>query len=55
VIAQHHDPRPGQWLSGQLKAPQKLIILPATVTDDEPDALFRWFDLMIQQMLKVAT
>ena len=55
VIAQHHDPRPGQWLSGQLKAPQKLIILPATVTDDEPDALFRWFDLMIQQMLKVAS
>ena len=55
VIAQHHDPRPGQWLSGQLKAPQKLIILPSTVTDDEPDALFRWFDLMIQQMLKVAS
>lgn len=54
VIAQHHDPRPAKWLSGQLGAPQKLVVLPATVTDEQPDALFRWFDGMVQRLLQVA-
>ena len=54
VIAQHHDPRPAQWLSGQLGAPQKLIVLPATVSGDGPDALFRWFDLMVNRLVQVA-
>ncbi|MEY3216098.1 MAG: hypothetical protein RLZZ280_475, partial [Pseudomonadota bacterium] len=51
---QHHDPRPAQWLSGQLGSPQKLIVLPATVSGDGPDALFRWFDLMINRLVQVA-
>jgi zinc/manganese transport system substrate-binding protein len=55
VIAQHHDPRPAQWLSGQMGSPQKLVVLPATVTDVQPDALFRWFDLMVQRLLQVAS
>lgn len=55
VIAQHHDPRPAKWLSGQLATPQKLIVLPATVTDEQPDALFRWFDGMVQRLLQVAS
>jgi hypothetical protein len=54
VIAQHHDPRPAQWLSGQLGAPQKLIVLPATVSGDGPDALFRWFDGMVNRLVQVA-
>jgi zinc/manganese transport system substrate-binding protein len=54
VIAQHHDPRPAQWLSGQLGSPQKLIVLPATVSGDGPDALFRWFDLMVNRLVQVA-
>lgn len=55
VIAQHHDPRAAKWLSGQMGSPQKLIVLPATVTDEQPDALFRWFDLMVQRLLQVAS
>jgi len=55
VIAQHHDPRPAKWLSGQLGAPHKLVVLPATVTDEQPDALFRWYDLMVQRLLQVAS
>jgi zinc/manganese transport system substrate-binding protein len=54
VIAQHHDPRPAQWLSGQLGAPQKLIVLPATVSGDGPDALFRWFDGMVNRLVQVS-
>lgn len=54
VIAQHHDPRPAKWLSGQLGAPHKLVVLPATVTDEQPDTLFRWFDLMVQRLLQAA-
>jgi len=54
VIAQHHDPRPAQWLSGQLGSPQKLIVLPATVSGDGSDALFRWFDLMVNRLVQVA-
>ena len=54
VIAQHHAPRPAQWLSGQLGAPQKLLVLPATVSGDGPDALFRWFDLMVNRLVQVA-
>ena len=54
VIAQHHDPRPAQWLSGQLGTRQKMVVLPATVTGDGPDALFAWFDLMVNRLVQVA-
>jgi zinc/manganese transport system substrate-binding protein len=55
VIAQHHDPRPAQWLSGQLGTRQKMVVLPATVTGDGPDALFAWFDLMVNRLVQVAS
>jgi zinc/manganese transport system substrate-binding protein len=54
VIAQHHDPRPAQWLSGQLGSAQKMVVLPATVSSDGPDALFRWFDLVVNRLVQVA-
>lgn len=51
VIAQHHDPRPGRWLAGQWGSPQRLLILPATVIDDQASSLTRWFDLLIEQLI----
>ncbi|MBU3652823.1 MAG: zinc ABC transporter substrate-binding protein [Limnohabitans sp.] len=47
VVAQHQDPRAGKWLSTQLKPPVPLLVIPATVTDDQPDALARWFDQLV--------
>jgi hypothetical protein len=31
-----------------------MVVLPATVTGDGPDALFAWFDLMVNRLVQVA-
>ena len=54
VIAQHHDPKPAKWLSGQMGNSPALLILPATVTDVQADAWFRWFDLLINRLVQAA-
>jgi zinc/manganese transport system substrate-binding protein len=50
VVAQHQDARAGKWLSTQLKPPAPLLVLPATVTDDQADALARWFDQLLSSL-----
>lgn len=50
VIAQHHDPKPGRWLAGSMGLGNKLLILPATVSDEQPDSIIRWFDQVIAQL-----
>lgn len=53
VIAQHHDPKPGRWLASHMGVKDKLLILPATVTDDQPAGLIQWFDLLILRLIQV--
>ena len=53
VIAQHHDPKPGRWLTSKMGVKDKLLILPATVTDDQPEGLIQWFDLLISRLVQV--
>ena len=50
VIAQHHDPKPGRWLAGNLGMQSRLLILPATVTDEQPGGIVRWFDQLVTQL-----
>ncbi|MEY2717755.1 MAG: hypothetical protein RL539_787 [Pseudomonadota bacterium] len=50
IIAQHHDPKPGRWLANNLGLERKLLILPATVSDEQPDSIIRWFDQLIAQL-----
>lgn len=54
VLAQHQDPRPGRWLASQLGMPDRLLILPGTVVDEQPDGIIRWFDQMIAQLSNLA-
>lgn len=54
VIAQHHDPKPARWLASKMAMPNRLLVLPATVTDEQPTAIFRWFDQIIGQLSSVA-
>ena len=54
VIAQHQDPKPAKWLSGQMSNSPALLILPATVTDVQADAWFRWFGLLISRLVQAA-
>ena len=44
IIAQHHDPKPGRWLANNLGLEGKLLILPATVSDEQAGSIIRWFD-----------
>lgn len=53
VIAQHHDPKPGRWLASNMGLKDKLLILPATVTDEQPAGLIQWFDLLISRLIQV--
>ncbi len=53
VIAQHHDPKPGRWLASNMGVKDKLLILPATVTDEQPAGLIQWFDLLISRLVQV--
>jgi hypothetical protein len=50
IIAQHHDPKPGRWLASSMGIQNKFLILPATVTDERPESIFRWFDQVIEQL-----
>jgi zinc/manganese transport system substrate-binding protein len=54
VIAQHHDPKPGRWLANRMGMESSLLILPATVSDEQADSLFRWFDQLISQLSGLA-
>jgi hypothetical protein len=54
VIAQHHDPKPGRWLASSMGMPSKMLILPATVVDERPDSIIRWFDQVIAQLSALA-
>jgi zinc/manganese transport system substrate-binding protein len=50
IIAQHHDPKPGRWLASSMGIQNKFLILPATVTDERPESIIRWFDQVIEQL-----
>lgn len=54
VIAQHHDPKPGRWLANSLGMNNNLLILPATVPDEQPESIIRWFDQVIAQLSGLA-
>lgn len=54
VIAQHHDPKPGRWLAKSMEMESKLLILPATVSDEQPDSIIRWLDQVIAQLSGLA-
>ncbi len=54
VIAQHHDPKPGRWLANGMGIESKLLIVPATVSDEQPDSIIRWFDQVIAQLSGLA-
>jgi zinc/manganese transport system substrate-binding protein len=54
VIAQHHDPKPGRWLANSMGMESKLLILPATVPDEQPDSIIRWFDQLMVQLSGLA-
>ena len=50
AVASHQDPRPAKWLAQQLDNTVPLVILPTTLPSNEPDALFAWFDGIINQL-----
>lgn len=53
VIAAYQDSRPARWLTTQLNGQVPLLILPATVPNDSaPDALEKWFDLLLDKLLQ---
>jgi zinc/manganese transport system substrate-binding protein len=55
VASSYQDPRPGRWLSGQLGGPVPVLVLPATVPEDaDADALIRWMDGLLAELLKAA-
>jgi len=54
IIAQHHDPKPARWLAGNMGMPSKLLIMPATVMDDQPGAMTRWLDQVVTQVTNLA-
>ena len=54
IIAQHHDPRPGRWLASSMGMESKLLVLPATVSDDQPDSIVRWLDQVVTRVSGLA-
>lgn len=50
IIALHHDPKPARWLANSLGMQSRLLILPATVTDEQPGGIVRWFDQVLTQL-----
>ena len=54
VVATHQDPRPARWLAQQMPRPSPVLVLPATVTDDRPDALWRWYEQLLTALLAAA-
>lgn len=50
VIAQHHDPKPGRWLANHMGMQNKFLMLPATVIEESPEGIIRWFDHLINQL-----
>jgi zinc/manganese transport system substrate-binding protein len=55
VISSYQDPRPGRWLSAKLGGQVPLLVLPATVAEDaDGDALVRWFDGLLAELLQAA-
>ncbi|MEY3765499.1 MAG: hypothetical protein RLZ03_458, partial [Pseudomonadota bacterium] len=47
-------PKPGRWLASSMGMPSKMLILPATVVDERPDSIIRWFDQVIAQLSALA-
>ena len=54
VIAQHHDPKPARWLAGSMGMQSKLLIIPATVPDEQPGGIIRWLDQVVMQLTSLA-
>jgi len=55
VASSYQDPRPGRGLAGQLGGPVPVLVLPATVPEDaDADALVRWMDGLLAELLKAA-
>lgn len=54
VIASHQDARAGRWLASQEVAGAPLLVLPATVSDDRPEALTRWFEQLLNALVQAA-
>jgi len=54
VVASHQDPRPAQWLAQQTAGTTPVLVLPATVTDERPDALWRWYEQLLTALLAAA-
>lgn len=53
VVAAHHDPRSGRWLSDRAQPARPLLVLPATVTDPtQAQSLDRWFDRLIESLVE---
>lgn len=53
VVSSYQDPRAARWLAQQLGGRVPVLQLPATVDDPEaPDALGRWFDALLDSLLK---
>lgn len=53
VVSSYQDPRAARWLAQQLGGRVPVLQLPATVDDpDAPDALARWFDALLDALLK---
>jgi zinc/manganese transport system substrate-binding protein len=54
IVAQHHDPKPARWLATSMGMQSRLLILPATVTDEQPGGIVRWFDQVLTQLSSLA-
>ena len=55
VVASHQDARSAHWLGRQLDQRSPVLVVPATVEDpDQPEALVRWFDTVLQALLVAA-
>jgi hypothetical protein len=54
IIAQHHDPKPARWLAGSMGMQSRLLIIPATVMDEQPGSIVRWFDQVVTQLSTLA-
>jgi zinc/manganese transport system substrate-binding protein len=53
VVGRHQDPRAARWLAQQLGHGVPVLHWPATVEDPlEPDALGRWFDRLVDDLLR---
>lgn len=54
IVAQHHDPKPARWLAGSMGMQSRLLMIPATVMDEQPGAIVRWFDQVVTQLASLA-